>query len=301
MSMIIAVCAGVLLLGLTGSLLYAASLPLARANRKIGQERCRQLSSSFAQVLDGELRRYVTDNGDSDLAPGEEYAAKDSGTFYSYANQVMEGIYGEYDPTDPNSVLCYQSTGSGDENYGDLTVRLRKTSLEDSAGDLIRQDPFDSFSYHDRGEGTDKAEHEQFIRYQFTVEAAVELDGDNSSTSTEYCRKDSFQPLYTWNVSNYHEKPSWVESVTTGVQVYWNGSAFYTDSSFLSPIAPVTHREPVLDENGNLVDMLEWIETVDISYAYKTDEITYKRYTPVYEEHAAQEKSAPAEERGEGV
>ncbi len=299
MSMIVAVCAGVLLLGLTASLLYSASLPLARANRKIGQERCRQLSASFAQVLDGELRRYITDSEKVALEGEEEKkrALPESGAFYNYANRVMEGIYGEYDPTDPDSVLYY-SLSEGNENngnYGKLTVRLRKTTLEDPAQNLAGQEAFASFPYDDRAAETDAAEQTQFIRYQFTVEAAVELDDDSSSTSTEYYRKDSFLPVYTWHTA---AQPSWI-TVDTDFAVHWHEGYFYRDSGFTQKMEPRELKNIVLDESGNFVSEETWTEDVRISYVYDTAQTTYKRYIPIYEERASQGKSAPAGEGGD--
>ena len=60
-SLIVALCAVALIIGLALSLTYSSSLLLARANRKVGRERCYQLAKSFSEVLDGELRRYTTD------------------------------------------------------------------------------------------------------------------------------------------------------------------------------------------------------------------------------------------------
>lgn len=296
MSMIVALCASVLLLGLTSSLLYAASLPLARANRKIGRERCSQLASSFAQVLDGELEKYVTEDDDVPVVAtnGEQCALPDSGTFYNYTNRVLEdSLYGDYDPADPDSGFFYQTLGGGEEtaDYGNITVRLKKTDLKENVEGILKrkEPPYDSysyFSYAERDAGTDKAEYEQFIRYQFTVDVTARLDDDSSHSSMEYYRKDSFQPQYYWNVSNYDTKPDGVD-VTTGFQVYWNGSDFYTDRNFngTSKITPRTYTSP----DGSST----WEETVDISYNYYGSDgkavTTYKRYVPVYEEHSAPE------------
>ena len=52
-SLIVALCAVALIIGLALSLTYSSSLLLARANRKVGRERCYQLAKSFSEVLDG--------------------------------------------------------------------------------------------------------------------------------------------------------------------------------------------------------------------------------------------------------
>ncbi len=302
-SMIVAVCAGVLLLGLTSSLLYAASLPLARANRKIGRERCSQLSASFAQVLDGELRRYVTEDASIPLDPSRDElcAAPGSGLFYNYTNQVLEDDkYGEYDPTDPDSGLYYQTMSGGGGEYGEITVRLRKTDLKENFENSVNQKnpPYDSFGffhYEDRSTGTETAERVEFIRYQFTVDVTVRLDGDSSHTSTEYYRKDSFQPVYLWNTSNLGSKPAWAAVNTDPVQVYWDGTDFYKDSNFATKME-FRHAEKwewVLNPETGLEELVcteTWTETVDISYTYNTEHTTYKRYIPVYVERGRGER-----------
>ncbi len=308
-SMIVAACAGVLLLGLTSSLLYAASLPLARANRKIGRERCSQLSDSFAQVLDGELRRYVTEEAAMPLEGDELRAPEDSGRFYNYVNRVLEdSLYGEYDPTDPDSGFFYQTLGGGDvtADYGELTVRLKKTDLKENFENIIKrqQPPYDSyasFRYAERDAGTDTAEQEQFIRYQFTVDVTARLDDDSSHTSTEYYRKDSFQPVYTWRTAG--EIPAWVSDGDTGFQVYWNGTNFYRDSSFTAIMEPrhderyETTEDPVTHETVTTLAEV-WDEEAEISYNYYGADgkmiTTYKRYIPVYVERNAPAGSNPA-------
>ena len=56
-SLVIALCAVAVLIGLSLSIVYSSSMLLSRANRKIGRERCYQLAQSFAQVLDSVQHR----------------------------------------------------------------------------------------------------------------------------------------------------------------------------------------------------------------------------------------------------
>ena len=49
-SLVIALCAVAVLIGLSLSIVYSSSMLLSRANRKIGRESCYQLAQSFAQV-----------------------------------------------------------------------------------------------------------------------------------------------------------------------------------------------------------------------------------------------------------
>ena len=51
-TLVVALCAAALLLGLALSLIYSSGVLLARSNRKLTRERCYQLSRSMAQTLD---------------------------------------------------------------------------------------------------------------------------------------------------------------------------------------------------------------------------------------------------------
>ena len=70
-SLIVALCAVAVLIGLSLSIVYSSSMLLSRANRKIGRERCYQLAQSFAQVLDSELQELVS-RADSQCIPVPE-------------------------------------------------------------------------------------------------------------------------------------------------------------------------------------------------------------------------------------
>lgn len=91
-SLIVALCAVAVLIGLSLSIVYSSSMLLSRANRKIGRERCYQLAQSFAQVLDSELQEYKTIKPelDTNFAP--------EGCFYREVNNILAedtglGIY----------------------------------------------------------------------------------------------------------------------------------------------------------------------------------------------------------------
>lgn len=94
LALLIALCASALLLSLTLGLIYAASIPVARANRKLQQERCHVLVGSFAAVVDTELRKYTAEAVGLDW---EEPVWDDTanrvaaeGSFYSQVNAVLE-------------------------------------------------------------------------------------------------------------------------------------------------------------------------------------------------------------------
>ena len=92
-SLVIALCAVAVLIGLSLSIVYSSSMLLSRANRKIGRERCYQLAQSFAQVLDSELTAYNTERRDLGGADDKWPQTTDgSRTFYQYANSVLENL-----------------------------------------------------------------------------------------------------------------------------------------------------------------------------------------------------------------
>ena len=89
-SLVIALCAVAVLIGLSLSIVYSSSMLLSRANRKIGRERCYQLAQSFAQVLDSELTAYNTER--TDLGGADDkwpQTADGSRTFYQYWKTSM--------------------------------------------------------------------------------------------------------------------------------------------------------------------------------------------------------------------
>lgn len=251
-SLIVALCAVAVLLGLSLSLVYSASLPMARANRKIDRERCYQLAQSFANVLDGELRAYTTEN--ASLSQKSGYCG-DTGTFYHYANNVLENTdYAEFDQDDPLHTTFYLITKEDAEGYGHEVIGLRK--------EVENEQPTEgNFPHKESATRTTEVEHATFLQYRLTVLVQASLHNDSYTYSTEYDRKDSFAPIYTWNG----------EGEDKDIRVFWNGSHWYTDASHTALKVPkVTQNE----------DGTETTEDVTIHYTYDKSNITYKIYQP---------------------
>ena len=158
-SLIVALCAVAVLIGLSLSIVYSSSMLLSRANRKIGRERCYQLAQSFAQVLDSELQEYKTIKPelDTNFAP--------EGCFYREVNNILaeDTGLGIYDPDRSDETTACYNAGSTEDNYGRITILLRDVT------DV--QDPItgDTFAYDARNEGTEKAEQTTFNRHQVWV------------------------------------------------------------------------------------------------------------------------------------
>ena len=223
-SLVIALCAVAVLIGLSLSIVYSSSMLLSRANRKIGRERCYQLAQSFAQVLDSELTAYNTER--TDLGGADDkwpQTADGTATFYQYANSVLENL-DAYDADDPEHTTYYYSAGDEDDDYGKVTVMLRKQNTDSE------QNPADRtgrFPYAEKG-------------------------ADSFTYTTEYYRRDGFQPIYTWEGESGSITP-----------VYWVSPHFSRSHSSADRLEPGTD------------------EDVSISYRYDPGYTTYKKYEPV--------------------
>ncbi len=266
-SLIVALCAVAVLIGLSLSIVYSSSMLLSRANRKIGRERCYQLAQSFAQVLDSELQRYKTP--DSRLDP-TNYAPADS--FYCEVNSIIyEKIDGEesgskYDPDKPEETTAYYSAGSTDDDYGKITVLLRDVTYDS-------KDPEGkTFDYDERYKETEIAENQTFNRHQVSVGVKVEKGADSYTYTTEYRRMDTFEPDYVWQGED-------------GVpfKVYWVNDHFSQSSDGAVVLEPRIIGE---GENAH-------IEDVKISYTYGAKP-KLSRYEPTYKPATQQSEGGAA-------
>lgn len=252
-SLIVALCAVAVLIGLSLSIVYSSSMLLSRANRKIGRERCYQLAQSFAQVLDSELQEYKTIKPelDTNFAP--------EGCFYREVNNILaeDTGLGIYDPDRSDETTACYNAGSTEDNYGRITILLRDVT------DV--QDPItgDTFAYDDRDEGTEKAEQTTFNRHQVWVGVKAEKGADSYMYTTEYRRKDSFQPIYTWEGE---------DGVSGQFTVYWVNGRFCRSANGEEPVEP-----KVIGEGEDARK-----EHVEISYTYDINNPTYSRYEPIH-------------------
>lgn len=327
LSMLIALCACALLLSLTLCLIYMGTVHMARANRKIEQERCRLLADTFAGTLDAELRKYAAgENQDGTEEPVRDDApglTAEKGTFYNHVNAFLEDrSYADYNPADPSTVVSFkQDGGDRDTPYGELEIRLRKTDLMDRAAGnrkAFREDitavhdttfnSYGSFDYGSAAQGTRTAERDnKFIRYQVQVDVVSALGEEVFLRSAEYYREDCYQPCYTWHVANLDSRPENFAqyrplegtqiSPIDNVPVFWDpvDRKFFRDREKTAVMEPSTWYwdEPVLDGDSNIVDhdRHTWTEKVAVSYVYYDENgdfhATFKRFVPAYEKDRA--------------
>lgn len=236
-SLIVALCAVAVLIGLSLSIVYSSSMLLSRANRKIGRERSYQLAQSFSEVLQSELLAYDTD---SDAL---------NGTFYHFVNSILDDAdIPEYDP-DVSDTTYYYTTDEV-ENYGKLTVALRKTQNADTPGE-------GTFSYTDRMTETEKIEKQTYRHYDLSVCVTDETGADRFDYTTQYKRLDTYEPIYIWNGQEVQN-----------VRVYWVNGEFCRSDNGTDVIRPMHYDATNSDE------------IVQIHYSYDEDHITHKIYEP---------------------
>lgn len=202
-SLVIVVCVSAFLMAFALAMLYSSGLLLARANRRLEQERSYRLAQSFAQSLDAELKKYNKPSalGGADSAPND--------SFYEYVYKFLEGTYGEYDPDHPDETVFHYTaaspTGTDMDKYGTIRVVMYKEVNQEQDVDM---------SGEIGPEEADAIINEGIIRYIFTVEVTADLDGVSCSYSTEYRQKASYKVNFMYN----------------GSQVFWKDGKWHSGS-----------------------------------------------------------------------
>ncbi len=232
----LALCASALLLSLSLSLIYAAALPMTRAARKITLERCRQLAETFSEAAGAQLVRYNLDDPELPYEPGTDRPAQSGdGGLYAFANEFLEGQqWRPYAGGDASAVYQFGPAGDAEDDYGALTVWLRKEDLrgvavgkEASATGVVSGDGaqgygIDARDYNAYGafrflqrdlepsppEGLSAEEYnaecafaamrQPFACYRLRMEVSAARRNDAFRTSGEFVREDCFRPYFTW-------------------------------------------------------------------------------------------------------
>ena len=216
-SLIMVVCVSAFLVAFALAMVYTGSMLMARATRRLEQERCYQLASSFAKVLDGELERY----GGRDLEAFKSDPTYNN-SFYRFACQFLEDSrYQEYNPEHPELTTFYyrHTADAGDDNYGKATIILYKEN--DQETDVMTGMITNPASSGAGGSGTDANPIETVManisRFTLHVEVVAELDGMTYSYSTAY----DTQVRYTERA---------VEFTVNGDTIHWKDNK-WTDNN----------------------------------------------------------------------
>lgn len=179
-SLIIVVCVSAFLVAFALAIVYTGSMLMARANRKMEQERCYQLARSFARVLDGELFRYS-----GAVLRDPELADPDyDDSFYRFACKFLEDKnYQEYNPAYPELTTYYYQYDTGEEPYGKITLILRKEN--DQETDIL-EGSFLSDSVFGTGSNPLDVVMANISRFTLHVEVTAEAGGVTYSYHTSY-------------------------------------------------------------------------------------------------------------------
>lgn len=213
-SLVIVICASALLMAFALAMVYTGGLLMARANRRLEQERCYQLARSFADVLDAELTAYM----DPKSAPDD--------SFYKYVCNFLKGSYGEYDPEHPEETIFHYTAGSADgmdpEKYGSIRVVLYKEASQEeetiTSGDIDVTKSSEEVAKH---------KEVQFQRYIFTVEIIATLRDESYNYQVEYRQKAGYEVEYRYK----GETVKWNETDNKWHKVSITGDAVITETN----------------------------------------------------------------------
>ena len=203
-SMAVVLCVSAFFIAFAAAILYTAGLVTAQSNQRLKEERCYQLAKSYAKVLTGELKKYDTKYDTQGNVTG-------SGTFYVFANKFLDDEkYLEYnsdykDSTQyhfvvKNSDLSDLSKGQlSDQNYGNLSVTLKKEQNTDEDLDVITNGG--TLGTADAGGDYTSAisllENTTIRQYILTVEVTAYYGDESYTYSTEYTRAEKYPVSFT--------------------------------------------------------------------------------------------------------
>lgn len=220
-SLVIAMCASALILGLSLYVIRVAGTLLRQSADRVEQERCSQLARSFAQVLETELHR------------GE----MEEGNFYALACEALET--GE-------RVRC-TAKGKKDDEILTVVIRPAEQKKEPVSGS-------GSFPWEESPEMVEQICRENsFLAGGFTLSVAAELGRESYVCSTAYHSYHRVQTLFFWNGETrvYWDGQDWytdaectrpmtVEARPDGadVSIHW-----YYDDSVVEEINMIPLRE----------------------------------------------------------
>ena len=181
-SLVVAMCAAALILGLALSVIRSAALLLDRAGRRVERERCCQLAQSFAGVLEKRLQ--------------------EEDDFCAFVNDALES--GE-------TVRC---RAEGEES--EITVTVHPSAWEEDVPEE------GAFPYEESlGEVARIREENRFLRCSFTLEVAAALERESFACKDVYCRWDTLEPRFFredgeaiyWDGVDWYADPTLMEPV----------------------------------------------------------------------------------------
>ena len=226
-ALIVALCASVLIIGLSMGLVHSASLVLSTANQKLVQERSYQLAQSMSQTLEAEL-------------------LSGSGEFFIYANGFIEKPkYKTYDPDKAAETTYYLEAAGTNPDYGDFMLHLRKEKVHGDSPTSYHGD----FPY-DVGDTVKQQVAEIKNRTFIARELHVDVESLSGETGylypAAYYRKDSYRPKFIWRST---------KAQYDGVPVYYDAAN--------KKWRLVSNKQEIKPQQGETVT-IEWSYTTKI-------------------------------------
>lgn len=200
-SLAVVLCVSAFFAAFAAAILYTAGMVTSQSNQRLLEERCYQLASSFAKVLDAQL------------TSGTNKASTDAGSsrsFYDFANMFLDDSqYLEYSE-DYADASQYQflvsdtnfadlSTTGGQylpEEYGNIRITLSK---ERDSSEGVNGGSFDASSAGNYSSQIENIENITVRSYSLTVSVTAYYDDVTYTYSTEYSREEKYKVNFSNN------------------------------------------------------------------------------------------------------
>lgn len=230
-SLAVVLCVSAFFVAFSAAILYTAGLLTSQSTRRLQEERCYQLASSYAKVLDAELKQYDQKND----------SAAD-GTFYRFVNQFLDDSrYLEYD-RDYAENTSYKFVVSGTEagnlskdtiepGYGNICVTLRKEPNEESV--MNGEIPVTGGSNYEQSISSIL---NTTVRQYIVIVDVTAYYGEMSYTyTTEYTREETYAVRFSHNGTTIvwdADEKCWKVETTVGAEY---------DPSATAPTEPIKY------------------------------------------------------------
>lgn len=214
-SMVVVICVSAFFVAFAAAILYTAGLLTAQSNLRLKEERCSQLATSAAEILNEELLKYDKKSDDS----------SQNNSFYAFANKFLDDTqyldYSEDYPdssrynflvsdTDLDNLARAASLPSG---YGNIRITLSKEKNDTENLDSVKTGELDSATA-----GTNYQTEIDRIRnitvrdYNLIVEVTALYDDVTYTCKTEYSREEKYDVKFShkgtdivWDGANWHK------------------------------------------------------------------------------------------------
>ena len=217
-SMVVVICVSAFFVAFAAAILYTAGLLTAQSNLRLKEERCNQLATSAAQVLNEELLKY--DNRSSDGSQNQ--------TFYVFANKFLDDTqYLDYSEDYPDaSKYNFLVSDTNLENlaeaaslpaeYGNIRITLSKEKNSAETMDSVKTGELDIAAAGTNYQTEiDRIRNTTVREYNLIVEVTASCDDTTYTCKTEYSREEKYEVKFSHN----------------GVDIVWDGSKWHKNNT----------------------------------------------------------------------